>query len=153
MFTISPSDFSFIPAAFPSHFPPSFNQARSPCSRHHIYHLRHLHHSATQQPSSPSPPHSPSSSFSSSSSSCWYSPSVWPSGEECNQYILWALMAAYLLLFVTSCFLVFFSDHTTTCHCSPHNTPTEGAGPQQSVPLPNQGPSGSQCKFQVRGSF
>lgn len=122
--------------------PLGFISAHSPSSKPEIYHLKHLNHSTSHQPSPPS-------SFSSSSSSisfCWYFPSVLPSGEECCQYILWALVAVYLLLFFTSSFLVFFFDHPTICHCDPHHTPTQGPSPQPEVPPPSPGTADSQCK-------
>lgn len=122
---------------------PCFISAHSSSPSPQIYHLKDLDHSTSHRPSSPS---SSSSSSSASISSCWYSPSVWPSGEECYQYILWALVAVYLLLFFTSTFLVFFSDHPTTCHCGPHHNPTRGPGPQHGVPLPSMGSNDSQCK-------
>lgn len=132
--------------SFPLHSS-DFISAHSCSSNPEIYHLKHLDHSTSHRPSSPS-------SFSSSSSSfsfCWYFPSVLPSGEECCQYILWALVAVYLLLFFTSSFLVFFSDHPTTCHCNPHHTPMQGPSPQPGVPLPNRGTTDSQCKSQCLG--
>ncbi|KAG8006321.1 Calcium/calmodulin-dependent protein kinase type II subunit beta, partial [Nibea albiflora] len=95
-----------------------------------IYYLKDLVHSISRRPPSPSSSFSSSSSSSSSSpSSCWYSPSVWPSREECCQYILGALVTAYLLLFFTSSFLVFFFDHPATCHCDPPSHPHAGARP------------------------
>lgn len=122
--------------------PPRFISAKSPPSNPEIYHLKHLNHYTSDRPSCPSSLSSSSSSF----SFCWYFPSVWPSGEECCQYIMWALVAVYLLLFFTSSFLVFFSDHPTTCHCGPNHTPTQGPSPQLGVPLPGLGPIDSQCK-------
>lgn len=121
---------------------PWFISAHFPSFSPQIYHLKNLDHSTSHQPS----PSSSSSSSSSSFPSCWYFPSVWPSCEECCQYILWALVAAYLILFFTSSFLVFFSDHPTTCHCGPHHTPTQGPGPHLQVPPPSLGPTDSQCK-------
>ncbi|TKS92585.1 Calcium/calmodulin-dependent protein kinase type II delta 2 chain [Collichthys lucidus] len=127
-------------------------RAHSPSADPQIYHLKDLVHSISRQPPSPSSSFSSSSSSSSSSpsssSSCWYSPNVWPSREECCQYILWALVTAYLLLFFTSSFLVFFFDHPATCHCDPHHTPTQGPGPQLGVPLPSPGPTNSQSRKQ-----
>lgn len=115
--------------------------ASAPSSNPNIYHLNHLdsYHSTSPQPSS-------RSSSSASSSSCWYSPSDWPSGEECRQYIQWTLVAACLLLFFSSSFLVIFSDRLTTCHCDIRHTPTQGPGPQHGVPHPSMGPTDSQCK-------
>ncbi|XP_047194670.1 calcium/calmodulin-dependent protein kinase type II delta 1 chain isoform X4 [Hippoglossus stenolepis] len=112
-------------------------RAHSPSSRPPIYHLKHLDHSSSHSHSSSSS--SSSSSF--SSSSCWYSPSVWPSGQEFVQYILLALVAAYLLLFFIFSFLVFFSDQPTICYCGPHQTPTQGPGPQHGLPLPTKSQS------------
>lgn len=124
--------------------------ANKPSSNPQIYHLKNIDHSTFHRPPSPSPSlaSSSSSSLSSlvSSTSCWYSPSVWPSGEECCQYILWALVAAYLLFFFTSSFLVFVSDHPTTCHSGPHHTPMQGPSPQPGVSFPSQAPTDSQCK-------
>lgn len=121
------------------HFIPS-SSALYPCSSHQIYHLKHLKYSA-------SPPLlSHSSSSSCSSTSCWYFSSLWPSGDECSQYILWSLMTAYLLLSIASVFLVFFSDHLTACHCDHQYTPTTGTGPQHRAPQADQGPTNSHCK-------
>lgn len=133
---------------------PWFIPAHSPSLSSQIYHLKQLHHYSSEHlcppPYSRSPSLSSSTSTSSSTSSfftsCWYSPSLWPSGEECCQYILWALVAAYLLLFFTSSFLVLFSDHPNTCHCGFHHTSTHGPSPQNGVPLPSLGPTNTQCK-------
>lgn len=140
--------------------PPSSDfsiSAPSPCPSPQIYHLKHLDPFTSHLPSSncllPTPclscslsSSSSASSFSSSISSCWYSPSVWPSGEECCQYILRALAAAFVLLFFTSSFLIFFTDHHTMCHCGPRQTCSEDPGPQNGVPLSNCASIDSQCK-------
>uniref|UniRef100_A0A3P8P9C1 calcium/calmodulin-dependent protein kinase n=1 Tax=Astatotilapia calliptera TaxID=8154 RepID=A0A3P8P9C1_ASTCA len=120
-------------------------RAPSPCPSLQIYHLKHLDPFTSHLPSSscllPTPclscslsSSSSASSSSSSVSSCWFSPSVWPSGEECCQYILRALAAAFVLLFFTSSFMILFTDHHTMCHCGPQ-TCSQDPGPQSGVPL------------------
>lgn len=120
---------------------PCFILALSPSLSPQIFHLRKTDHSTFHWPSSPS-----CSSASSSSSSCWYSPSVWPSAEVCCQYMLRSLVAAYLLLIFTSSFLVFLSDHPTTCHCGHRHTPMQGPDPHLRAPPSNLAPNSSQCK-------
>lgn len=133
------------------------HSVHSPSSSPKIYHLSQLQHGSFDHLSSSASRSASISSFtsSSSSSSCWYSPSVWPSAEECCHYILWALVGGYLLLFFTSSFLALFSDHSTTCHCGPHQTSTHGPNPQKGETLPIQGPADFQCKsqFDVEASF
>lgn len=143
-----------------SHFIPSFNfsiSAHSPCPSPKIYHLKCIDPFTSHWTSPPClfptpclscslSSSSSASSFSSSFSSCWYSPSVWPSAEECCQYILWVLVPAFMLLFFTSSYLIFFTDHHTICHCGPHQTPTLGPGSQRRVPLHTGDPTDTQCK-------
>lgn len=143
---------SIHPSIFLCHTLPCFvSPAPSPSLSPKIFHLKNLENAdSNRQSRSPSPTHSASSSSSSLSSSSfssgWYSPSVWPSCEECCHYILRALVATYLLLFFASSFLVFFSDHPATCHHGPHHTLTQGPAPHLGVPRPSMDPTDSQCK-------